>query len=176
MNFSPVDHQASLLVRQIDRYYASPVATYRHAHEAPLESPREDFQTPPRGVAETAVVCLPCKPNMTASGTARQPRPVEATKRNNYSVKFNSPSPTSSGGSRSSNHGPSISAWDGGERPPLTSSGGDNSSSSGSHPTPQNLRDNPERLAKVKTEMCHYYDESGAKNCPWGANCEYILC
>ena len=39
--------------------------------------------------------------------------------------------------------------------------------------TPQNLRDNPERLAKVKTEMCHYYEEGGAKACPFGANCKF---
>ncbi|KAL3816379.1 hypothetical protein ACHAXA_000457 [Cyclostephanos tholiformis] len=41
------------------------------------------------------------------------------------------------------------------------------------HPTPQNLRDNPERLAKVKTEMCHYFEEGGARACPFGANCNY---
>ena len=38
--------------------------------------------------------------------------------------------------------------------------------------TPQNLRDNPERLAKVKTEMCRYYELGGTKNCPWGDKCE----
>lgn len=32
-------------------------------------------------------------------------------------------------------------------------------------PTPQNLVDNPERLAKVKTEMCVYYEKG--KRCPW---------
>jgi hypothetical protein len=42
----------------------------------------------------------------------------------------------------------------------------------GGHPTPQNLRDNPERLAKVKTEMCHYFEEGGAGACPYGPNCE----
>ncbi len=38
--------------------------------------------------------------------------------------------------------------------------------------TPQNLRDNPERLAKVKTEMCQFFEEGGAKNCPYGKSCE----
>ncbi len=32
-------------------------------------------------------------------------------------------------------------------------------------PTPQNLADNPERLAKVKTELCAYYEKG--KRCPW---------
>ena len=40
-------------------------------------------------------------------------------------------------------------------------------------PTPQNLKDNPERLAKVKTEMCRYYELGGLKNCPWGDKCKY---
>eukprot|EP00985_Skeletonema_marinoi_P021859 scaffold13642_cov86-Skeletonema_marinoi.AAC.1 len=40
-------------------------------------------------------------------------------------------------------------------------------------PTPQNLKDNPERLAKVKTEMCRYYELGGLKNCPWGDKCNY---
>ena len=39
-------------------------------------------------------------------------------------------------------------------------------------PTPQNLKDNPERLAKVKTEMCRYFELGGIKNCPWGDNCK----
>ena len=39
-------------------------------------------------------------------------------------------------------------------------------------PTPQNLKDNPERLAKVKTEMCRYYELGGLKNCPWGDKCK----
>lgn len=43
-------------------------------------------------------------------------------------------------------------------------------------PTPQNLRDNPERLAKVKSEMCHYYEKGGAKACPFGANCKLFVC
>jgi len=40
-------------------------------------------------------------------------------------------------------------------------------------PTPQNLKDNPERLAKVKTEMCRYYELGGLKNCPWGDKCKF---
>ena len=40
-------------------------------------------------------------------------------------------------------------------------------------PTPQNLKDNPERLAKVKTEMCRYYELGGLKHCPWGDKCKY---
>ena len=40
-------------------------------------------------------------------------------------------------------------------------------------PTPQNLRDSPERLAKVKTEMCTYFLKGGIKSCPYGKNCEY---
>jgi hypothetical protein len=39
------------------------------------------------------------------------------------------------------------------------------------HPTPQNLRDNPERQAKVKTEMCQYYIDG--RECPWGQNCNF---
>ena len=42
-------------------------------------------------------------------------------------------------------------------------------------PTPQNLRDSPERLAKVKTEMCTYFLKGGSKSCPYGKNCEYKL-
>ena len=38
-------------------------------------------------------------------------------------------------------------------------------------PTPQNLKDNPERLAKVKTEMCRYYEQG--IECPWGYRCNY---
>ena len=44
-----------------------------------------------------------------------------------------------------------------------------------SSPTPQNLKDNPERLAKVKTEMCRYYELGGLKNCPWGDKCKFEL-
>ena len=40
-------------------------------------------------------------------------------------------------------------------------------------PTPQNLRDSPERLAKVKTEMCTYFLKGGIKSCPFGKNCEF---
>ena len=40
-------------------------------------------------------------------------------------------------------------------------------------PTPQNLRDSPERLAKVKTEMCTYFLKGGVKACPFGANCKF---
>jgi hypothetical protein len=39
-------------------------------------------------------------------------------------------------------------------------------------PTPQNLKDNPERLAKVKTEMCRYFELGGIENCPWGDKCK----
>eukprot|EP00984_Skeletonema_dohrnii_P019475 scaffold9313_cov113-Skeletonema_dohrnii-CCMP3373.AAC.1 len=42
-------------------------------------------------------------------------------------------------------------------------------------PTPQNLKDNPERLAKVKTEMCRYFELGGLKNCPWGDKCKFEL-
>ena len=42
-------------------------------------------------------------------------------------------------------------------------------------PTPQNLKDNPERLAKVKTEMCRYFESGGLKNCPWGDKCKCIV-
>jgi len=41
--------------------------------------------------------------------------------------------------------------------------------------TPQNLRDSPERLAKVKTEMCTYFLKGGSSCCPYGKNCEYKL-
>ena len=47
---------------------------------------------------------------------------------------------------------------------------GRRSPSSVAAPTPQDLRQNPERLAKVKTEMCRYYEEG--KKCPYGGQCE----
>ena len=72
---------------------------------------------------------------------------------------------------RSSNaNRPNIASGDGGERPPPPN----NNNNPRESPTPQNLRDNPERLAKVKTEMCHYYEEGGVKNCPFGASCEFL--
>ena len=40
--------------------------------------------------------------------------------------------------------------------------------------TPQNLRDSPERRAKVKTEMCTYYMKGGVESCPYGNKCECI--
>ena len=58
------------------------------------------------------------------------------------------------------------------DRPPTSLSSSGNASGGSGLPTPQNLRDNPERLAKVKTEMCHYFQEGGARACPYGANCE----
>ena len=58
------------------------------------------------------------------------------------------------------------------DRPPTSLSSSGNASGSSGNPTPQNLRDNPERLAKVKTEMCHYFQDGGASACPYGANCE----
>ena len=48
-------------------------------------------------------------------------------------------------------------------------------SSESTNPTPQNLKDNPERLAKVKTEMCRYFETGGLKNCPWGDKCKCIV-
>jgi len=69
--------------------------------------------------------------------------------------------------SRSSNHGSGIAADDLAER--SSYGNGDNTR----HPTPQNLRDNPERHAKVKTEICHFYEVGGAQMCPWGAACNY---
>ena len=71
---------------------------------------------------------------------------------------------------RSANRSNNTSSGNGGERnntPPSS-----NNNNNNIH-TPQNLRDNPERLAKVKTEMCHYYEEGGAKACPFGANCKF---
>ena len=41
----------------------------------------------------------------------------------------------------------------------------------GNHPTPQNLRDNPERQAKIKTELCQFWIDK--KPCPWGVNCNF---
>ena len=56
--------------------------------------------------------------------------------------------------------------------PPSNRSNGNNlTDSNNNHPTPQNLRDNPERLAKIKTELCHYWQNSNV--CPWGTNCNY---
>ncbi|KAL7520235.1 hypothetical protein ACHAWX_004968 [Stephanocyclus meneghinianus] len=54
------------------------------------------------------------------------------------------------------------------------SAGGDaaaNHISDGNHPTPQNLRDNPERQAKIKTELCQYYIDG--RECPWGVSCNF---
>ena len=67
---------------------------------------------------------------------------------------------------------PLIAAGDGGER---QSQNNHQTPSGHTTPvTPQNLRDNPERLAKVKTEMCHFIDENGGfTSCPFGVNCEY---
>lgn len=66
---------------------------------------------------------------------------------------------------------PLIAAGDGGERP---SQNHQPPSGHATPVTPQNLRDNPERLAKVKTEMCHFIDENGGfTSCPYGVNCEY---
>ena len=48
-------------------------------------------------------------------------------------------------------------------------------STASASPTPQNLKDNPERLAKVKTEMCRYFELGGLKNCPWGDKCKFEL-
>ena len=67
---------------------------------------------------------------------------------------------------RSTNRTNNVSSGNGGERNPQPPS------NNNVH-TPQNLRDNPERLAKVKTEMCQYYEEGGAKACPFGANCKF---
>ena len=69
---------------------------------------------------------------------------------------------------RSANRLNNASSGNGGERNPSQPSSNNNNTH-----TPQNLRDNPERLAKVKTEMCHYYEEGGAKACPFGANCKF---
>ena len=60
-------------------------------------------------------------------------------------------------------------------RPLLPSSGGIGEGIAGGHPTPQNLRDNPERLAKVKTELCHYFEEGGLRTCPYGDNCVFLI-
>ena len=60
------------------------------------------------------------------------------------------------------------------DRPLTVLSSSGNASGGSGHLTPQNLRDNPERLAKVKTEMCHYFQEGGARACPYGANCENV--
>lgn len=158
-SYEAVERQANLDVRPSKRY--NPAAlTARHGRfrQASVEAGRNVT------VMATAAVCLPCKPEM----------PTVA--RNADSVKFNyssSQNPGSGRGGRSnrrsSNHrGPNIAAGDGGERPPPTS--GNNGGSH--HPTPQNLRDNPERLAKVKSEMCHFYDAGGVDHCPFGANCE----
>ncbi|KAL7554600.1 hypothetical protein ACHAWF_018087 [Thalassiosira exigua] len=70
---------------------------------------------------------------------------------------------------------PAIAAGDGGERPPPPppdrNGGGGGAGGGGGRNTPQNLRDNPERQAKVKTELCHFYEEG--KECPWGDLCNY---
>ncbi|KAL7542681.1 hypothetical protein ACHAXR_011986 [Thalassiosira sp. AJA248-18] len=50
--------------------------------------------------------------------------------------------------------------------------GGGGGGSGSTQPTPQNIKDNPERLARVKTEMCSYFENDGAESCPYGKNCE----
>jgi len=112
-------------------------------------------------IAADNVMCLPCEPN----NSRRPPMPVEATVPPNAdSVKFNLSSPPGVN-RRVSNHGPPVASGDGG--------GGNNGGNDGHRPTPQNLRDNPERQAKFKSEMCHYYEAGGAGKCPFGANCNY---
>lgn len=98
-------------------------------------------------------VCPPCKPSTSTLQAA-------ARKKNAAPVKFGpAPPPAASvrpsGGSN--------------QRGPSPNSGENGRVQS---PTPQNLRDNPERLAKVKTELCHYYNQ--ARKCPWGDKCELI--
>lgn len=128
--------------------------SFEHLHGAHVTTPlaAKDIQARPRDVAH---LCLPCEP--TAAAVA--PTPVRPTARNADSAKVNKAQ--GSHGRRSSTHGPGIAAGDGGERP---SGGGDG------RPTPQNLKDNPERQAKVKTEMCRYYEEG--KKCRYGIHCE----
>ena len=41
----------------------------------------------------------------------------------------------------------------------------------GNYPKPQNLRDNPERQAKIKTELCQFWIEG--RECPWGVSCNF---
>ena len=66
--------------------------------------------------------------------------------------------------------GLSLSSTSGHGQFPTTESGsGDNTNA------PQNLRDSPERRAKVKTEMCTYYMKGGVESCPYGNKCECIL-
>ncbi len=121
-------------------------------------------------VIPAAEVRLPYKPPIKPTDESM---PTQAQPRNAKSTKASKSNPRSGSkgvgrgngrrsGNRSGNSRPGIAAGDGGERP------------SGSHqqPTPQNLRDNPERLAKVKTEMCHYFEKGGVENCPYGANCK----
>ena len=126
---------------------------------------------PPR---VAAYVCRPCVP----AGSSE----IWGT---NYNSSF-PPIQSSSGGSQGSGLGSGTH----GRRPnnnnrhdvrPLVAAaddGGERSlprqPSNGLDATPQNLRDNPQRLAKVKTEMCIYRDDKGSfDNCPYGDRCEY---
>ena len=125
--------------------------------------------TPPYAYDVTAPI-----PNEHRSITALNIKPKYATYSNPSSG--NNGSGRGGGGGRSnrrssnaSNNRPNIASGDGGERPPPHNNNPRES------PTPQNLRDNPERLAKVKTEMCHFYEEGGVKNCPFGASCEFCI-
>ena len=114
-------------------------------------------------------------PNEHRSITALNIKPKYAT--------YSNPSSGNNGGCRggggrsnrrssnANNNRPNIASGDGGERPPPPN----NNNNPRESPTPQNLRDNPERLAKVKTEMCHFYEEGGVKNCPFGASCEFCI-
>lgn len=131
----------------------------------PVEVPlKPAMQT---GVALTAAeaafsLCIPCKPKLATF------MPVQQTPARNsdvYIKNFVPSSPPPVGNRGSTNTGPIISAGDGGGRRPP--SGGGN----GIRSTPQDLRSNPERQSKVKTEMCHYWEE--AKKCPYGSNCNY---
>lgn len=124
---------------------------------------------PAYGPDMDTMMCVPCK------ATDDQVTPKAAHKRNEDAAPQNSRparTPRASSGRRSptsNNRGPNIAA---GERPPRENGANDNG---GNHPTPQNLRDNPERMAKVKTEMCQYYEKAGPKNCPFGNNCKYYV-
>ena len=90
--------------------------------------------------------CLPCEPKL-----PRLPKQAATTKCP-FDQARNADSPSTTAPSKS--HGRR--SPDGVDRPP----------------TPQNLRTNPERQAKVKTEMCKYFEEG--LTCPWGVHCEYF--
>ena len=146
----------------VDASYSSPTIMDRHHHHTSQTDRHHAAPTPVRlfeenqftGVQPPSMMCIPCN---NKSSPADAPAPVSvqpvAIKTNNAPVSSSPrPTPSSSSSSRRSSRGPNFAGGTGGDRP----SGGGSGNNGGIHPTPQNLRDNPDRLAKVKTVSTYF--------------------